>query len=104
MPDYGDPDAILYPYLFSQSESNVLHVNDKYLDEMILKARSITDRKKRAEIYLDINKYIVSRNAYIIPLYFDRVKIVASKDLYVPPINGLGAWFVEFKHMRWNTL
>lgn len=101
IPDYGDPDAIIYPYFYSKSPASITQHHDRNLDRMIVASRSEEDRMKRAKIIESIDRYLVRQN-YIIPLYHDDLKIFIDQRLNVPLISGLGPWFLEYNNVYWN--
>jgi peptide/nickel transport system substrate-binding protein len=63
-----DPDAILSRILSTSSSGKALGMSDTTLDKMIIDARAILDRNKRAEAYLAIQKRI-NDNAYVLDIY-----------------------------------
>ncbi len=63
-----DPDAILSRILSTSASGKALGMTDTTLDKMIVDARAILDRGKRAEAYMEIQKRI-NDNAYVLDIY-----------------------------------
>ena len=63
-----DPDAILSRILSTSASGKALGMTDTTLDKMIVDARAILDRGKRADAYLEIQKRI-NDNAYVLDIY-----------------------------------
>ncbi len=63
-----DPDAILSRILSTSASGKALGMTDTTLDAMIVDARAILDRGKRAEAYMAIQKRI-NDNAYVLDIY-----------------------------------
>lgn len=101
MPSFGDSDAILYPYFYSKSEASLLHHNISELDSMIIASRQEHDNLSRLQINTAINDFLVN-GAYVIPLYRDNLRLYADRRLNIPLVNGLGAWFLEYKNLSWQ--
>lgn len=101
MPDFGDPDAMLYPFFSSGSSGNILRHHDTVLDRLIFTARREHDKIQRAKMNSTIDQYLLQK-AYIIPLYHDHIRMLIDRDLDMPPISGLGPWFLEYNNIRWS--
>lgn len=63
-----DPDAILSRILSTSSSGKALGMSDTELDGMIIEARKLLDRDKRAAAYLAIQKRI-NDQAYVLDIY-----------------------------------
>lgn len=63
-----DPDAILSRILSTSASGKALGMADTELDAMIVGARTILDRPRRAEAYLAIQRRI-NENAYVLDIY-----------------------------------
>ncbi len=63
-----DPDAIVSRILSTSSFGKALGMNDPELDRMILEARTLLDRDKRAAAYLAIQKRVADQ-AYVLDIY-----------------------------------
>lgn len=63
-----DPDAILSRILSTSASGKAFGMADTELDTMIIQARTILDRPKRAAAYLDIQKRIADQ-AYVLDIY-----------------------------------
>jgi peptide/nickel transport system substrate-binding protein len=63
-----DPDAILSRILSNSASGKALGMTDTALDTMIIQARTILDRGKRAEAYLAIQTRIADQ-AYVLDIY-----------------------------------
>ena len=66
--DDPDPDAILSRILSTSSSGKALGMSDTALDRMIIEARTLLDRDKRAAAYLAIQKRI-NDQAYVLDIY-----------------------------------
>jgi ABC-type transport system substrate-binding protein len=54
LPSGPDADVFTYQFLHSQGSSNWFHVNDKELDDLTKKQRTILDREERAAVVKDV--------------------------------------------------
>lgn len=101
IPSYADPDAVLFPYFYSKSNSNIAHIDDKKLDDLLIEARREHDIEKRMSLNTKVNQHLMD-NAYVIPNYSENITLYVNENLTVPPVSGLGVWFLEYKHVNWN--
>jgi peptide/nickel transport system substrate-binding protein len=78
----SDPD-IAFTWFHSSNAGtglNMSHINDPELDRMIEAARVEMDLEKRAEMYAELQRYIVDLALWI-PLWVDHYYIAFSRDL-----------------------
>lgn len=100
-PDYGDPDAILYPYFYSKSSASITKHQDHLLDSLILSSREEMNTEVRSRLIKKTNDYL-NQQHYVIPLFHDNIRMLIDKNLDIPPVSGLGPWFLEYNNIRWN--
>jgi len=89
--DYPDPDNFVSIFL-SNSGNNNPNWKNKHYDEMVLEARSLQDTKEREKLYLEIQNFLISDQAVIIPLYYEpNLALVRNrvKKLNLNPLNYL---------------
>ncbi|HKS15571.1 MAG TPA: ABC transporter substrate-binding protein [Pseudomonas sp.] len=77
-----DADGVLYPLLYSQSNSSNFH--DAESDRLLLEARSTLDEPRRAALYRQVNQRI-NEQVPMIPLFQSVALYGASKSLQWQP-------------------
>jgi peptide/nickel transport system substrate-binding protein/oligopeptide transport system substrate-binding protein len=80
--DYPDPDAFLGVQLLSRNAGlagNFSRYNDPEVDVLIEEARTTLDTQRRLEIYREIERRAVDRDACWLFLYFHRDEVLVSR-------------------------
>ena len=89
-PDYFDPDDYMWPFLASSASPGMgCFYSNKKVDKLLLKARKLTSKKKRAKIYRIVQK-ILAKQAPYIPLFQGKQRIVAKpivKGILLDPVQ-----------------
>lgn len=89
-----DPDAV-FNWLFSSESNqggNILALKKSEIDDMLLEARTSTDRERREEIYREIQKWAIEDNVFHIPAYNKNAVMAVNKrvhEMQVAPNNDL---------------
>src|SRR3712207_9445316 len=76
------PRSTLFPYttLFRSAGNNRANWKNAKYDELVLKARRLTDAKARARLYDEAQKLLLVEDAILTPLYYDtNVVLVAER-------------------------
>ncbi len=83
-PDYFDPDDYMWPFLASSASNGMgSFYSNKKVDKLLLKARKIVSKRKRAKIYYKVQK-IMAKDVPYVPLFQGKQRVVAK-----PNIKGL---------------
>ncbi len=83
-PDYFDPDDYMWPFLASSASNGMgSFYSNKKVDELLLKARKVVDKKERAKIYYQVQE-IMAKDVPYVPLFQGKQRVVAK-----PNIKGL---------------
>lgn len=74
------PDNVLRPLFYSTSASNRTMTKDSYVDDLTDQAMVETDSTKRAEMYSELQEYLLDQ-AGLIPLYWEDVNVATKASL-----------------------
>ena len=97
MADYPDPDNFM-TILSSYSDNNLVKYKNKEYDEIVERAGSETDDKKREALYIQAQKKICETDTVVMPLYSTRNHLVVSERVEHYPINVVERY--EYKGVR----
>lgn len=98
--DYPDPDNFLSVFLSQSGNNRTLFKDDPY-DSWVIQARSISNQKKREELYEIAQKRMLQDYAPIIPLYYEPNLVYVRPNvegLSMDPMNNLDLRQVRVKH------
>lgn len=90
VPDYPDPDCYLRLVFHSTSHSNYGRWRNGRFDALVEEARASTDQRRRMALYHEADQLLVSEEAAVIPLGYNRAMwLVASgvADWWVAPVG-----------------
>ena len=90
------PDNTMRPLFHSAGGANACRMYDEVFDEMLRVAMCEGDTAKRAELYSEVQRYLLAKGGPI-PLYWDDVFVATSSDVHNFIINN-GA-FHEFAYV-----
>lgn len=90
-PDYVDPDDWFYPLFYS--ENSLEGFKNETIDQLILKARSISDQTEREAIYKQLQKMIVEEAPWVF-LYVPKLYVFMQKN--VEGFVLYPAYFIDF--------
>jgi ABC-type transport system substrate-binding protein len=96
--DMPDPDSFLYPLFASDSPTNYMRYRNDQVDDMLLKARGITDPVKRAALYQKIEMQIM-QDVPIIPFFNLSVDRVFQPYVQGVQISALGTHSTPMHHI-----
>lgn len=99
LPDYNDPSNFINPLFSNTSASNGCQVNDPWLQEKMAAGLKETDPVKRAQIYYDIQKYLVEDLMPWAYLTQSTGRLAHNKDLTNMTRNAMGT--LQFYPMSW---
>ncbi len=79
---YSDPDIAYLWFHSSQAGTglNMSHINDPHVDELIMQGRSVVDPEARAEVYAELQRYIVDLSLWV-PLWIDQYFVGFNKRI-----------------------
>jgi len=79
---YSDPDIAYLWFHSSQAGTglNMSHINDPKVDELIMKGRAAVDLTERAEVYAELQRYIVDLALWV-PLWIDQYFVGFNKRI-----------------------
>ncbi|MCM0607054.1 MAG: peptide ABC transporter substrate-binding protein [Xanthomonadaceae bacterium] len=98
--DYPDPDNFLSVFLSQSGNNRTLFKDDPY-DSWVIQARSISNQKKREELYEIAQKRMLQDYAPIIPLYYEPNLVYVKpsiEGLLMDPMNNLDLRQVKVKN------
>jgi len=89
---YNEPDVL---HLFLHSSQAGKGINwtfhqDKHLDELIELGRKTTDQQQRAQVYKELQKYIVEQAIWV-PLYVNEQYFAVNKRVQGVTVHPMGA-------------
>ncbi|AEA34218.1 ABC transporter substrate-binding protein [Hippea maritima] len=80
-PDYFDPDDYMWPFLATSASPQMgCFYSNKKVDELLLKARKLTDTKDRAKVYEQVQD-IMAQDAPYIPLFQGKQRVVLKPNI-----------------------
>ena len=74
--DYPTMDNFLYPLFYSKSYNNYTSYNNPDVDKMLLEARSTIDNDKRIAKYREIEKKVLSDNAFVLIYFYGQRRVI----------------------------
>ncbi len=74
--DYPTMDNFLYPLFDSRAYDNYTFYNNPDVDRMLLEARSTIDNDKRIAKYREIEKKILSDNAFVLIFFYGQRRVI----------------------------
>ena len=82
-PGYPDPEYFLRLLLHSESRTNFGGFADDHFDDLIEQARQERDDRKRLELYHEADRYAISDQVAVIPLWY-----AANETFIKPSVRG----------------
>ncbi len=80
-PDYFDPDDYMWPFLQTSASPGMgSFFSNKAIDKLLTKARTVSNTKKRAKLYYEVQKLMVKQAPYI-PLFQGQQQIIAKPNI-----------------------
>lgn len=99
VPDYLDPDAIVFPLLGTNQQYNLSRYSNPIADAFLSLAREMTDQNSRNLTYKALFK-IIGRECPVQFLGSESGRYVVSDRWTMPPMSGLGFYNIKFNKAR----
>jgi ABC-type transport system substrate-binding protein len=99
LPDYLDPDALLYPMLHSGELFNYTRYSNPKIDALLEKARKLDDSVGRAQLYKEAFSF-TSRECFMNVLGSQPSKVLLRKNWSAPIIGALGLHTLDLSTLK----
>jgi ABC-type oligopeptide transport system substrate-binding subunit len=101
VPDYLDPDAIIFPLLRTRQLYNLAKYENPSVDNLIGLARQMSDVTSRNLVYKSLFE-VISKECPVHFLGSEEGRYVISTDWKLPGLSGLGFYNLKLKNARYQ--
>ncbi len=97
--DYPDPDALLYPTLYSNQQFNIVNFSSAEVDRLLQSARTTFDKSKRSRFYRKVIEFLL-QDCSVGFLGGQKMGIFISHHWIIPELNSLGFHRIRMSEIR----